>query len=171
MDSINLSDREIVELLDLMRESISISLLDEIEKQGARASFFGQYIQAPKGSQHSRSMPFVIAQTSDQCRLLENGKLEGRVYELGIEARIKGEISTNYVNFTKRYLPETDVLGPGEDHEIIYVGSSDNGVKYQGKWNFTDRGGDMQTTGTFDLHRIRDVISLRRELERTAKEE
>jgi hypothetical protein len=171
MASQYLSDGDIVELMELIRESISLSLLDEIEKTGARASFFGQYLQARKGSQRSRPMPFVIAQTPDQLRLLESGKLEGRVYELGIEAQIKGEISTNSVHFTKKYLPETDILGPGEQHEINYNGKGDKGVNYRGRWSFEDRGGDMQNSGTFDLHKIRDIAFLRKELERTAREE
>ena len=166
-----IEDQEAVELLNAIRVPLTLNAIRNAEKDGLKPTFVGHYLQAPRGSQHKRTITFVLAQTPEEFRLLEEDKLKGKIYEMGIEALVTGDITLTEMMFKKTYIPETDTLGPGENHDITYQGSSNDGIVYSGKWSFESVYSEMEPSGEFVLRRVIDLSKLKTELERLCAED
>lgn len=120
--------------------------VSQAERDGYQVTFTGTYRQATAVSGSSEmAVPFVVAQTPDQISKLEQGVLEGRVYDMGNYAGILGELRAESVEFTKRYQHSRVNKNP-----IEYRGkSTDGGNTYRGNWEFESSTADMAKKGTF----------------------
>ena len=169
-------------IMEEKREEILAKTIRQAEVDGYNVTFSGDYKQATsvEGSVEM-PVPFVVAQTPEQIERLDDGVLEGRIYDIGRFAAMEGTISDESIEFEKRYdinsapkkkflvkilsillepNPKRCGLNP---NPIRYFGHSlgDNGnYVYEGNWSFeiTDKDlekpGDLEKEGTFKIKKI-----------------
>ena len=131
--------------------------LAQAQSDGFEITFVGLYKESRAAKPSvKRIIPFVVAQTPDQKAQLDNGVLEGRIYDLDCYASIEqGMIDQDKVQFIKKYQPSEigEILNP---NPIRYGGFGQGDGKYMGNWSYTPetRTGNMMTHGTFTMIRI-----------------
>ena len=107
-------------------------LMQEIELEEHKVTYIGEFEQTNPRTMETRKIPFFIAQTNEQTG--NQADLEGKMCDTYGIADIKGKISQQNVEFTKRYAE-----GSSNSNEIKYTGILDCG-EYKGEWAFESMG-------------------------------
>lgn len=99
---------------------------------GRKITFEGWFAQGYQSNpDHQARIPWVISQTEEEIRMLEQGVLEGLSIDLGEKARITGNIRHDSVEFTKKYDNEKV-----NSNIITYSGVRHKEKGYMGEWKF-----------------------------------
>jgi hypothetical protein len=144
-------------LIEKIQKEILESSIAQAVSDGFEITLIGLYKESRDADPEvKRPIPFVVAQTPEQKAKIENGVLEGRIYDTGSYALIERRfINSELVHFVKRYqlLDSGEIVNP---NPIKYMGFGHYSGRYRGSWNLTTKfgEGEMKTNGNFTMMRI-----------------
>ena len=138
---------ECVRLVDTIKGQVMLDSVSKAKQDGLKPMFAGFYQLGYKGTKKELDLAFVIALTPEQERKLDNGILEGRIYEATRYTTFEGTITTKSVKFVKKFGPESSF-----GNLASVLGISPSQQEYSG--SFDERG--HACTGTFKFKNLKN---------------